>query len=459
MTAPTNPVAHYPYQNPHASSRLRLTLVGIPNTSPEQVVENCIANTARDELIWLNAQPLDERPAIVVGGGPSAADHIELIRSKQQAGGVVFAMNGSSAWLQSHGIRPDWQVIGDAKEESVSLVDTNAKGHLFSSVVNPKTMMAVKAPIVWHSGISGIEQCFPEHRKQALYTLHGGTTAGTYTLCLAHTLGHREMHLFGFDSSHRGKEGHSYSQPLNADMPLFPVTWAGKEYLASIDMKGQAERFPEMARLLKEAGCTIELYGDGLLQAMMTTPLSTLNERDKYRYIWTMPLYRERSFGEELVNKFLLVAKPKRTDLIIDYGCGTGRAGVLLDKLGYSVLLMDFADNCRDQEAVFIQFMEHDITQPIPIKSEFGFCTDVMEHIPTEDVSTVLRNIMAASETVFFQIALTEGKIGSMISATLHNTVKPVDWWAEQLGQFANVERLGDSETHCQFLAKKKDNT
>ena len=215
-------------------------------------------------------------------------------------------------------------MIADAKEESVSLVDPGARGHLFSSAVNPATMAAVPAPIVWHPVIDGIAECFPEHRKTAEYTLIGGTSAGTHAMCLAHVLGHRELHCFGYDSSHRGDASHAYEQPMNDDMQVCDVTWAGKAYRSSIAMKAQAEQFQVTGRKLEEAGATIKLHGDGLLPAMWSTPVADLGERDKYRLMWTFENYRKVAPGERLVAWFLGIAKPQKSERILDFGCGTG---------------------------------------------------------------------------------------------------------------------------------------
>ena len=99
MSTPEYTIVQYPYRNPHAKSDLRLTLIVVPNTSPEQVVANVMANAALP-LEWLNRRPQTDKPAVMVAGGPSAADHIEDIRRMQQEGGVVFSMNGSSRWLR-----------------------------------------------------------------------------------------------------------------------------------------------------------------------------------------------------------------------------------------------------------------------------------------------------------------------------------------------------------------------
>jgi hypothetical protein len=429
MSAPNYSIVQYPHKNPNANEALRLTLIVAPNTSPEQIASNVVSNT-KLPLEWLIFKPVTERPAIIVGGGPSAADYVAEIRALQEAGGVVFSMNGSSRWLRGHGIIPDWQVIADAKEETASLVDPEAKGHLFSSAVNPVTMAAVKSPIVWHPVIGGIEECFPDDRRKLEYCIVGGTSSGTHAMCIAYVLGHREMHCFGFDSSHRGRESHAYQQPMNDTIPNCEVTWAGKTYKSSIAMKAQAEQFQLNARKLVEAGCVLHVHGDGLLPAMWNTPLQNLTEKDKYRQLWSMESYRKYSPGELAVPCILEYLKPK--GLIIDFGCGTGRASIDLAKEGLDVLLIDFADNCRDDEAIFLPFLEHDLTNPIPVNSDYGICCDVMEHIPPEDVEKVITNIMRSSGSVFFQISTIDDSYGEIIGQALHLTVKPHGWWTEK---------------------------
>jgi hypothetical protein len=78
-----------------------------------------------------------------------------------------------------------------------------------------------------------------------------------------------------------------------------------------------------------------------------------------------------------------------------------------------------------------------------------------MEHIPPDQVETVIRNIMTSAGTVFFQIATVPDKFGAVIGQRLHLTVKPHEWWAElfiRLG-FA-VAWQADNGTQSQFVIK-----
>jgi hypothetical protein len=72
-----------------------------------------------------------------------------------------------------------------------------------------------------------------------------------------------------------------------------------------------------------------------------------------------------------------------------------------------------------------------------------------MEHIPPADVETVIRNIMTASGTVFFQISTVPDVCGGIIRQRLHLTVRPHDWWKDTfsgLGYTVTYDKqLGDA--------------
>jgi hypothetical protein len=433
MTAPTTQIIQMQYQNPHASMPLFIPVAVTCNTSDE-ALERSIRANSNLPLKWIAAEPAHEGIAVLCGGGASIADHIDDIRALQKDGAKIFAMNAVATYLGQWGILADYQVIADAKQETAGLVSKFAGEYLFASQVHPDTIEATDWQDIrlWHLEIGEIERWFPEERlKRGGYALIGGGAAvGNSAMCLTYAMGFRKLHAFGFDSCHRDGKSHAYSQPMNDFIPCVEVEWGGKAYVASVAMKAQAEKFQITAQALEQAGCEITVYGDGLLQSMYNSPPENLTERDKYRLIWQFDSYREFSPGEETVGKFLEVARPE--GLIVDFGCGTGRASLALHKAGHEVFLVDFADNCRDEEALILPFLEWDLCLPCPVSANFGLCTDVMEHIPTEKVETVIENIMGSAKSVFFQISTVQDVFGDMIHQRLHNTVKNHLWWTEQ---------------------------
>ena len=164
-----------------------------------------------------------------------------------------------------------------------------------------------------------------------------------------------------------------------------------------------------------------------------------------YREMWTHSSYRRDSPGELMALMFLKEAGPRKGSEIIDFGCGTGRASFMLALFGgMKVMMLDFADNCLDpevREALVTQkdmlsFRCADLVQGSPVTAPYGYCTDVMEHIPEEDVPAVLTNIMSAAHHVFFSIATVQDRLGQeTIGKDLHVTVRPVSWWMERLNE------------------------
>jgi SAM-dependent methyltransferase len=254
-------------------------------------------------------------------------------------------------------------------------------------------------------------------------------------------MGYRKLHLFGYDSSH-DNGSHAYEQKMNAGEPICKVTVFGKTFRTSWTMAKQAEFFPQLCDQLIDLGCVITVDGDGLLPYMTReiarrATLKPQSEREKYEAMWSLPEYREIAPGEEVAQTFIDIAEVKKDDVIIDFGCGTGRGAKRIhDLTGCEFVMVDFANNSLD-DAVKADFnwytkVIHDLSQPLDLESEKGYCTDVMEHIPPDQVDSVLNNVMRASKRVFFQISLIDDVCGSMIGQKLHLSVHPFEWWIEK---------------------------
>lgn len=446
----------YRHWNPGATAPLVIPVSVVCNV-PEDIID---ANIRANSLLpnaWLYNQPAHDRVALICGGGPSLRDCIGDVRDKAGAGGDILALNGAAAYLASRLDRvPDYQIILDAQRATADLIGP-ARKHLFASQVDPECFARVPEAVLWHLQVDGIDDLLPANHRDRDYTLIGAAcSVGTTALVVAYTLGYRRMHVYGVDSSHRGDTAHAFHQPMNDGEPRASVRFNGKDYITSLTMKLQAERFPLIARLLQREGCEIHVHGDGLLPDIWNTPPEALSEREKYLLMWCEPDYRRDSPGARVVPMFLEIVQPSEGATVLDLGCGTGRASLRMHDAGLSPVMLDFAGNCRDEFAEFLPFYEHDLSEPILLRADYGFCADVMEHIPAEQTDAVLANIFAACPRVFFSIGTEHDNMGLLINQTLHVNVADHGQWRERLASHGTILFEDEREGASIFYVERK---
>jgi hypothetical protein len=169
--------------------------------------------------------------------------------------------------------------------------------------------------------------------------------------------------------------------------------------------------------------------------------IATLSEQEKYTLMWSHEEYRRCSPGEGIGPHFLHLVRPKAGSEVIDFGTGTGRGALMLALLGHlKVHMVDFAANCLDEDvrdacttqSHALDFTQADLSKPIPLVAEYGYCTDVLEHIPPDQVDTVLKNILQAAQHVFFQISTVDDSCGVLIGEKLHLSVHEAAWWLKK---------------------------
>jgi len=186
-------------------------------------------------------------------------------------------------------------------------------------------------------------------------------------------------------------------------------------------------------------------------------------EQTKYERMWEHDEYRGYSPGEQAAQTFLSQAKPLKDSTCIDFGCGTGRGGLMVALFGNMVVtLVDFAKNALDEEVLNatitqphrISWVQADLTKHIPVTASYGYCTDVMEHLPPEEVDIALERMFQAANHIFFQISCIEDSCGALEGEELHLTIKPYGWWLRKLREHGAVihwsEEAGDGSA-CQF--------
>ena len=147
---------------------------------------------------------------------------------------------------------------------------------------------------------------------------------------------------------------------------------------------------------------------------------------NKYRQ-----LHMEKKYGvtsPQYIKEIQKVVDKYSVDSVLDYGCGQSH---LIDELE------NIPNRYRYDPAIIgIDVLSTDVVDLV-------ICTDVMEHIPKEEVDKTLHQIREVGRRGYFQIALFQHGGRFDDGEPLHCTVESRDWWREQLKtHFPVVEDL-----------------
>ena len=135
------------------------------------------------------------------------------------------------------------------------------------------------------------------------------------------------------------------------------------------------------------------------------------------------------------VQKQLDFLPPVRT--ILDYGCGRSRAVDWLGRINdaqvfrYDPALPEFAE--------------------MPCESvDLVLCTDVLEHIPEEDIDPLLTRIRGLSQNAYFNISCVDAVEILPNGENAHCTVRQPGWWERRLRRvFPDVRRTRSHDKRC----------
>lgn len=175
-------------------------------------------------------------------------------------------------------------------------------------------------------------------------------------------------------------------------------------------------------------------------------------ERAKYQTIWRLDDYRRVSPGELVAEWAMIRMGMQGHDTMIDWGCGTGRASRKFFDHGMPTLMIDIADNCldpvikqivnqEDTDFYFMQACAWDIAAFEEVGADFGFCCDMLEHLPPEHVAAVLQNIADCTNAfAYLQPCHRPDPMGAWLPGLeLHLTVHDREWWSAAIGSFFNI--------------------
>jgi hypothetical protein len=266
----------------------------------------------------------------------------------------------------------------------------------------------------------------------------GGWCTGSSAINLAYLFGSTRLFLFGFDMRNVGNWHDNHKEPALPDQhreKFIPTLerWAPK----LLDRGVQAFNCYERSALR----CFPFIDPEQVL-SMSVDELASI-EREKYLAVWQRPEYRKTSPGMFETERAWLICDLQPGMTLYDFGSGPCRATKWFLDRGVNATAIDFASNAREFDDV--PFVEANLwSMPDSLTgADWGFCCDVMEHIPPEKVDVVLQSIASkVEEGCYFRIATRLDVMGPrLLGKRLHLTVEDCEWWRRRIeNAFARVD-------------------
>lgn len=285
----------------------------------------------------------------------------------------------------------------------------------------------------------------------------GGWCGGSSAINLAYLLGARVIVLLGFDM-----------RDLPPDQ-WRDGNWHDKHKLPPLEGQRRNKFIPVLegfAPDLEQAGVLVlntnersalRCFPFADIEGLLAMDDIALAERAKYLAVWQRPEYRKVSPGMLECERAYLICGMKPGETLVDFGAGPCRAAKWFMDRGLRVLAIDFAPNAREHADVpFVEACLWEIPDAVEA-ADYGFCTDVMEHIPEAKVPVVLANIaMLTKRAAYFRIATRPDKMGpKLLGRPLHMTVRDGEWWRRQVeAHFPIVDVIEMTDRDVMLLAR-----
>lgn len=163
---------------------------------------------------------------------------------------------------------------------------------------------------------------------------------------------------------------------------------------------------------------------------------------EQYKKLYELkPRYGASSV--KLLNYILPVIKEYKPISVLDYGCGRSP---LIDMIAEQVPIKPFR-----YDPVFEEFSS------LPNeKMDFLICTDVLQHVPLNDLHNVLTEISSISSNCYFHIKCTDHPTNFPNGKPTNCTVYPKEWWKEKLSEYFSSAEYTEcnDETSVSFKTK-----
>lgn len=149
-------------------------------------------------------------------------------------------------------------------------------------------------------------------------------------------------------------------------------------------------------------------------------------------------IHETKSYGntsERLLYLLLPMVKEIQPKSILDYGCGQSNL--------VNLLKQELDPNNTEDIRTYKYDPAIEAFSTLPTERvDLVTNTDVLEHIPTEDLPMVIKKILELGEKAIFVICNREAKEILADGSNAHCSVYPPEWWLELIRQEAGFAKL-----------------
>ena len=173
--------------------------------------------------------------------------------------------------------------------------------------------------------------------------------------------------------------------------------------------------------------------------------------------MWQVPAYGQNSPGELYASLFGSVVSPVAGHMLIDFGCGKGVGGqTLYNMYGLNITYLDIVKVEGCPEPHIQQSLWAHIKFIGKKHWDYGYCVDVMEHLPKEFTMLAVRNMLnVCKKGVFFIISFLPDTCGPMhLGTPLHLTTEDFTWWRDRFMEVGTLIDGRDLLSHGVYYVK-----
>lgn len=233
-----------------------------------------ITQNAKAITEWLPTYQAHTRRAILVSAGPTLPQHLDEIRAKQAAGGVIFAVKHALPVLASGGITPDYIVILDPRPADGQSTHGIMRRDLFASVqpgdkvlfatmTHPSVRELLEAKqarlIGWHALTDALKTVNANDIASGL-RVGGGTCSATRMPTLAFVMGFRRLDFYGFDFFYASD---TTQEDIKQKLMTVELGKPSKKFLTTGELVAAMQDLGVWAKWMVDNNLDIQFFGDG----------------------------------------------------------------------------------------------------------------------------------------------------------------------------------------------------